>query len=74
MFIKRNMVMMSEDYQGLTMDDDDNNDGDHEYIGLQEEEEGLKSNQQPIRRHRRNKKIPLIAVVGRPNVGKYSSM
>jgi len=25
---------------------------------------------QPIRRHRRNKKVPIIAIVGRPNVGK----
>lgn len=28
------------------------------------------ASQQPIRRHRRSKKEPLIAVVGRPNVGK----
>lgn len=33
-------------------------------------EKDEKASLQPIRRHRRSKKVPLIAVVGRPNVGK----
>mmetsp|Transcript_14519 Transcript_14519/g.17665 ORF Transcript_14519/g.17665 Transcript_14519/m.17665 type:complete len:654 (-) Transcript_14519:5-1966(-) len=34
------------------------------------EVDASKTNQKPIRRQRRSKKVPLIAIVGRPNVGK----
>ena len=44
---------------------------------LEDNEEGHTQRQQqqvpqqkPIRRQRRSKKVPLIAIVGRPNVGK----
>ncbi|KAL7566661.1 hypothetical protein ACA910_017727 [Epithemia clementina (nom. ined.)] len=36
----------------------------------QQEEQDEEEQQQPIRRHKLNKKEPLVAVVGRPNVGK----
>jgi hypothetical protein len=45
--------------------------GYDQQIDLEGEEEDKKSTKQkPIRRQRRSKKIPLIAIVGRPNVGK----
>lgn len=46
-----------EDYQGMELDESEG--------GNQS-----KSKQRPIRRQRRSKKVPLIAIVGRPNVGK----
>ena len=43
---------------------------DHFYDEEEEAMDAPQNNKQPIRRFRRPKKIPLIAVVGRPNVGK----
>jgi len=43
------------------------------YVSLEQNQETTQEeeqNTQPIRRHRRSKKEPLIAVVGRPNIGK----
>lgn len=54
----KRMVMMD---QGLDLD----------RFGAEEEDEELKPKQLPIRRQRRSKKVPLIAIVGRPNVGEY---
>ena len=56
---------ISEDY----MDDEfeDYDDYEEEY---NEMNNVPNQNTQQIRRHRRSKKVPLIAIVGRPNVGK----
>ena len=45
---------------------------DEELLSPQQhqQKQTLQSSQQPIRRFKRPKKVPLIAVVGRPNVGK----
>jgi GTP-binding protein len=56
-------------------EDEDYAEYDNEDYNQFEEEEQNSStssnqNQKPIRRLRRNKKVPLIAIIGRPNVGK----
>ena len=43
---------------------------DFQEMDVEGEESEMKQNQKPIRRQRRSKKVPLIAIVGRPNVGK----
>ena len=62
---------MVSDEQAQMMLDDFYDDEDFEDFEQQQEEVfNQKQNQQPIRRFKRPKKVPLIAVVGRPNVGK----
>ena len=51
--------VLMEGYQGMDVDEFES-----------EGENEPKPKQKPIRRQRRSKKIPLIAIVGRPNVGK----
>lgn len=55
--LKATISSISEDIVADYEDDEDEDDDEIE-------------NSQPIRRHKRPKKIPLIAVIGRPNVGK----
>ena len=59
----RNVLM--DDFQGMEVG---NSIGEGEGEGRPQED----SKQKPIRRQRRSKKIPLIAIVGRPNVGTYT--
>ena len=62
---------MVSDEQAQMMLDDFYDDEDFEDFEEEEEVFNPKQNQQqPIRRFKRPKKVPLIAVVGRPNVGK----
>jgi tRNA U34 5-carboxymethylaminomethyl modifying GTPase MnmE/TrmE len=42
----------------------------HATVVSEENVESVENVEQPIRRHRNNKKEPIIAIVGRPNVGK----
>ncbi|KAK1746366.1 GTP-binding protein EngA [Skeletonema marinoi] len=62
-------MVTNEDAQ-MMMDDfyDDDNEEFEDYE--EEMDEPQQQNQAPIRRFKRPKKVPLIAVVGRPNVGK----
>ena len=64
----RTQSMVSNEEAQMMMDDfyDDEEFEDYE----DEFDEPQQQNQQPIRRFKRPKKVPLIAVVGRPNVGK----
>ena len=68
--IRTQSMVTNEDAQ-MMMDDfyDDDNE---EFEDYEEEmdDEPQQQNQAPIRRFKRPKKVPLIAVVGRPNVGK----
>ncbi len=48
----------TEDVQGRMIADEEDDD------------QSVASKLRPIRRQRRSKKVPLIAIVGRPNVGK----
>lgn len=70
--VKTNVAM--EDFQFSLEVDGVNDDEINDRSGLVMEEEGKSSKgapkQKPIRRQRRSKKVPLIAIVGRPNVGK----
>lgn len=54
------MMVLMDNYQGMDLDNED-------------EMSSKQQKQQPIRRHRRSKKIPLLAIIGRPNVGKYGT-
>jgi len=67
--IRTQSMVTNEDAQ-MMMDDfyDDDNEEFEDYE--EEMEEPQQQNQAPIRRFKRPKKVPLIAVVGRPNVGK----
>ncbi len=58
-----------EDAAEYEYDDDDDDD---EIQNNDQSSSSKEQKQQPIRRHRRSKKIPLLAIVGRPNVGKFS--
>ena len=67
--IRTQSMVTNEDAQ-MMMDDfyDDDNEEFEDYE--EEMDEPQQQNQAPIRRFKRPKKVPLIAVVGRPNVGK----
>jgi len=67
--IRTQSMVTNEDAQ-MMMDDfyDDDNEEFEDYE--EELDEPQQQNQAPIRRFKRPKKVPLIAVVGRPNVGK----
>ena len=67
--VKTNVAM--EDFQ-FSLEVDGVDDDVNNRSGLLEEVNSSKGapNQKPIRRQRRSKKVPLIAIVGRPNVGK----
>jgi GTP-binding protein len=64
------MQSMVSDEEAQMMLDDFYDDEAFEYFEEEKNELHQKLNQQPIRRFKRPKKVPLIAVVGRPNVGK----
>eukprot|EP00591_Stephanopyxis_turris_P008741 CAMPEP_0195527394 /NCGR_PEP_ID=MMETSP0794_2-20130614/29026_1 /TAXON_ID=515487 /ORGANISM="Stephanopyxis turris, Strain CCMP 815" /LENGTH=590 /DNA_ID=CAMNT_0040658291 /DNA_START=309 /DNA_END=2081 /DNA_ORIENTATION=- len=61
-----NVIADIDAASGFTYEEDEYEDEYEE----EEEEEEVVVNSQPIRRRRRPKKVPLIAIVGRPNVGK----
>lgn len=61
---------MVSDEQAQMMLDDFYDDEDFEDFEEEEVFNPKQNQQQPIRRFKRPKKVPLIAVVGRPNVGK----
>ena len=65
----RTQSMVSNEEAQMMMDDF--YDDDEEFEDYEEEmDQQPQQNKQPIRRFKRPKKVPLIAVVGRPNVGK----
>ena len=66
--------VFGEDTQALTSFDDgeDEYDGDEDFFDDDEDDDDDEeaANSEPIRRYRRSKREPLIAIIGRPNVGK----
>ena len=66
----RTQSMVSDEQAQMMLDDFYDDEDFEDFEQQQEEVFNQKQNQQPIRRFKRPKKVPLIAVVGRPNVGK----
>lgn len=66
----RTQSMVSNEEAQMMMDDFYDDDEEFDDYFEEEFDEKPQQNNQPIRRFKRPKKVPLIAVVGRPNVGK----